>query len=63
MGIQVFTVGYRKVRQEEWKGLPRDTAVELELKDGEGIQLANGLYYVVVTTGPGRSVGKLMILR
>jgi hypothetical protein len=35
----------------------------LELVGRSGNPLANGIYYVVVTTKAGRATGKLLILR
>jgi hypothetical protein len=35
----------------------------LNLTGRGGAPLANGLYYVVVTTKAGRAVGKLLILK
>jgi hypothetical protein len=37
--------------------------VVLELKDRSGTPLADGLYYLVVTTNQGRSILKLLVLR
>jgi len=62
--IVVFTTAFRKVQSIERDQVPIGVlSVALELKDKWGAPLANGIYYVVVTTQQGRSVGKLLIFR
>jgi hypothetical protein len=43
--------------------VPPGVAVTVELKDMWGRPLADGLYYVVLTTKAGRTTGKLLVLR
>jgi len=37
--------------------------VALKLTDAKGKKLANGVYYVVVTTEKGKAVGKMIVMR
>jgi hypothetical protein len=61
--VEIFTSVFRKVQDREFKNAPYGMDVSLELTDRWGRPLASGLYYVVVTTSSGRSIGKLIILR
>jgi len=61
--IEVYTLAFRKVQDIKIPSLASGTAVTLTLTGRGGNLLANGIYYVVVTTNSGRSVGKLLILR
>jgi rhamnogalacturonan endolyase len=62
--ISVFTTAFRRVNEITLSNVPAGTTdVALPLTDREGTPLADGLYYVVVTTPQGRFVVKLMILR
>ena len=69
--VQIFTVAFRLVQQEDFEQVPVGADVTIELSDKTGTPLASGLYYVVVTidgnpsvsSGHGRIVGKLLILR
>jgi hypothetical protein len=61
--IEIFTAAFRKVQDEVFTNIPSGTAVTIALTDRMGSPLANGVYYIVVTTSRGRAIGKLMILR
>jgi hypothetical protein len=61
--IQVFTLAFRKVREINIPQALAGADLGLSLNDDGGNVLANGLYYVVVTTKQGRKIGKLLILR
>jgi hypothetical protein len=61
--VTFYTLAFRKVREVDFTNVPSGTAVVLDLTDNWGKPLANGLYYVVVTTSQGRSIGRLLILR
>jgi len=64
MTIQLFTTAYRKIGESTVNDVPVGIhSYPLPIKDLKGKQLANGVYYVVVTTSAGRAVGKLMILK
>jgi hypothetical protein len=62
--LKVFTTAFREINQTAfhnvsagWINLP------LALTDKKGSPLANGVYYILVTTRQGHAVGKLLILR
>jgi hypothetical protein len=62
--VSVFTTAFRKVNQVDYGARPVGSiALPLVTEDKWGAPLANGLYYLVVKTPGGRSVGKLMVLR
>jgi hypothetical protein len=58
---QIFTIAFRKIQEQLFPQVPVGTDVTLNLTDKWGAPLANGLYYVVVTTNEGRSIVKLLI--
>ncbi|GEM_PF-3203875 len=58
--IKLFTPSGRKVRDYDF---PPDADLLLDLNDLRGTALANGLYYVQVTTSQGSFILKLLILR
>jgi len=60
--VEIFTVAFRKVQDKTFTNIPSGTAVTISLTDRWGNRLANGFYYVVVTTSRGRSTGKLLVL-
>jgi len=51
------------VVERTFSSIPSGTAVTLTLTDRWGTPLASGMYYAVVTTNAGRSIGKLLIFR
>jgi hypothetical protein len=60
--LSVFTTAYRKVNEVQYKNLPAGTVdLSFDPVDRNGVPLANGLYYLVVKTGAGQSIGKLII--
>jgi hypothetical protein len=61
--VEIFTVNFRKVQDTTFDSVPSGTAVVVSLTGWGGHFLANGLYYVVVTTNNGRAIGKLLVLR
>jgi hypothetical protein len=61
--VQIFTTAFRKVQEKNYPNQPVGIPISITLTDREGIPLASGLYYVVVTTPQGRTIGKLLILR
>ena len=61
--VEVFTLAFRKVQDTTYPSLPSGTAVTLNLTGKDGNPLANGIYYVVVTTDYGRAIGKMLVLR
>ena len=62
--LELFTVNFRKV-EEIFIGdvNPGTITVSLSLTDSGGINLANGLYYLVAKDSAGQAVGKMLILR
>jgi hypothetical protein len=61
--VRIFTSAFRMVQEKKFDSVPAGTSVPINLTDKWGAPLASGLYYVVVTTSQGRSIGKLLILR
>jgi hypothetical protein len=61
--VEVFSLAFRKVIDLTFDSVPSGTAIKLELVGRSGNPLANGIYYVVVTTKAGRATGKLLVLR
>jgi hypothetical protein len=61
--IEIYTISFRKVQDQTYDSIPSGTPLTLNLTGRGGAPLANGLYYVVVTTKAGRAVGKLLILK
>ena len=62
--IKLFTTSFRMIKEITLNNVPAGLVqTQLDIKDNAGIPLANGLYYVVVTTPQGRAVGKLLVSR
>jgi len=62
--VEIFTTAFRKVLDEDSRmGYPPADKVNLMLQDRWGRELANGLYYVRITTHQGRFIDKLLVLR
>jgi len=61
--VQVFTLAFRKVQDETVGVSPSAPWVVIQPVDRGNNLLANGVYYVVVTTPAKRSVLKLLVLR
>jgi hypothetical protein len=61
--VEVFSLAFRKVKDETFYSIPSGTAVTLTLIGRGGNLLANGIYYVVVTVNEQRATGKLLVLR
>jgi hypothetical protein len=55
-------VSFREVIEEEYSAAPHG-ALKLTLLDKWGRELSAGFYYVAVTVGEERSIGKLLILK
>ena len=62
--IKIYTTAFRKVWEGDYSAMsPPGQTVALPLRDAWGANLANGLYYVVVSTDQGTSKTKWLILR
>ncbi len=61
--VEIFTLAFRKVQEETFVNVPSGVAVTVQLTDKWGRPLANGLYYLVVKTNGGQSIGKLLIIK
>ena len=61
--VKIFTVAFRKILDKDVPDMPLGTDYSLELRDQQGTPLANGLYYLRVTTSEGHWTLKLIILR
>ena len=63
MKIALYTTSYRKVREIKVGQTASGTILTLDLSDNAGTVLANGVYYVAVTTLNSRWTLKLLILK
>ncbi len=61
--VELFTANFRKVMDETFYAIPAGTPLTFHLITRWGDPLANGLYYVLVTTQEGRTRMKLLVLR
>jgi hypothetical protein len=62
--LEIFTAAFRKVLEEDLGNLyAGNQTTTFELKDHWGRTLANGLYYVVISQGSQRTVGKLLVVK
>lgn len=62
--IKVFTTSFRKVKEWDSQEVPEGVRnIPLDIKDSNGSDLANGLYYVVVQADTDRWVLKWLVLR
>jgi hypothetical protein len=61
--ISIYTLAFRKVREESLGGVTASSGIVLNLVDQWGNPLANGLYYVVIEAEGNRWTEKLMVLR
>lgn len=62
--MKVFTTGFRKVKDKTLENVAAGiNNLPLDLNDDWGKPLANGLYYVVLTTPENKYVLKLLVLR
>lgn len=49
--------------EKDFSQEPVGVDLKVDLTDNWGTAIANGLYFVVVDTPQGRSIGKLLVLR
>jgi hypothetical protein len=61
--IEIFTLAMRKVQDLSMNQQPAGAEVVLALSDKNQTALANGLYYLMITTNQGRTVKKLLIIK
>jgi hypothetical protein len=61
--VQIFTITQRKVQDLVFNQVAPGEDLAFSTTDKWGVNLANGLYYVVVTTEQSRWIGKLILLR
>jgi hypothetical protein len=61
--VEIYTTAFRKVEDMTFDSIPAGTAVVVPLTGRGGNPLANGIYYLVVTTNAGKVTGKLLVLR
>ena len=60
--VEIYTIAFRKVLDETFPNVQPGSPIPLELKDRRGTALADGIYYVVVTTDGHRYVVKLLVI-
>jgi hypothetical protein len=64
INLEIYTTAFRKVRSiPEGQVTAGTYSWPLYLVDNQSVPLANGLYYVVVSTPNGRGIGKVLVLR
>jgi len=65
--LKIFTTAYRKVADVALgtmaAGFGPGNRRNLPLRDSRGRRLANGVYYLVVTTEWGTATGKMLVLK
>ena|GEM_PF-346046 len=62
--LKIYTLAFRLVNEENFENVPAGpNDFPLALTGKGGVALANGLYYLEVTTPQGHSMGKWLILR
>lgn len=62
--MKLYTTAFRLVKDKKIENLPAGTnKLLLDLNDDWGKPLANGLYYLVLTTPENKVVLKLLVLR
>ena len=61
--LQLYTVAYRKVFEQVIPQVLPGSDLVLNMTDNWNHPLANGLYYVVITTDQGQTTLKLLVLR
>ncbi len=63
VNLKIFTIAFRKVKESTFQNVPAGLfQTQLNMMDDYGVPLANGLYYLVVTTPQGHVVGKIINL-
>ncbi|HET9869426.1 MAG TPA: hypothetical protein VFR02_02865, partial [bacterium] len=62
--LEIFTTAFRKIQDiNEGSVEARPYTWKIYVTDKNSIPLANGLYYLVVSSPNGRGIGKLLVLR
>jgi hypothetical protein len=61
--VEIFTIAFRCVRTDNFSQMPVGEDVLVPVQDNSGVDLADGVYYVRVTTAQGNKLVKLLILR
>ena len=62
--LEIYTTAFRKVRSIPEGQVTAGTYTwPLYLVDNQSVPLANGLYYIVISTPNGRGIGKVLVLR
>lgn len=63
LDVKMFTTAFRKVWHTQMTNVAAGyTRIPLPLNVPGGINLANGIYYIVVSDGKNRGLGKLMLI-
>jgi hypothetical protein len=62
--VEIYTLAFRKVWESPKTGsVTWGHDIQVSLVASDGNPFSNGLYYVVVTTNSGRTIGKMLVLR
>jgi hypothetical protein len=62
--VKLYTIAFREVNEQVFNHVSAGvTGLTIDLHDKRGNQLADGLYYIVVSGNIARGMTKLLILR
>ena len=62
--VRVFTTAFRKVKEKTYNNVSAGLGnLTLDLSDNWGAPLANGIYFVLITTPDSKFERKLLILK
>lgn len=61
--VKIYTLAFRLVADTTYPSQASGSVLSVPLTDKWGKNLADGLYYVVVTAGGNKNMGKLLIFR
>ncbi len=63
VSLKLFTTAFRRVLDTSLQNVPAGLVqTQLNMVDDNGVPLANGLYYLVVSAPQGRLIGKILVL-
>lgn len=60
--VKVYSLGFRKVQEKAFANVAVGSSLPLDLVDGGGVPLANGLYYLVSQAQGHQWITKLLVI-